>query len=278
MVYNENRYLPIWCRYYGGLLGREKCFIIDHGSDDGSIEVCTGFNVIRLPRSVHDDQRRTEFVSGLASDLLNYFDKILYVDVDEIVVPDPSKYADLRQYCDEPAKGAISAFGFEIQHVVGAEGNIDINQDITGQREWMWFTSAMCKTVLTSEPIQWTPGFHSSNFDTKFDDLYLFHLRNFDLNLGLERLRRTRSLIWSSEAVGKHQRITDEKYVEFVRNKSRMRRESVFYADAEQEPLKSLTQSVLNSQGPYHPGWQRINLGIYSDVLYKIPGSFVGKF
>ena len=60
MVYNEPEYLPIWCRHYAKAVGPENCFIIDHGSDDGSTSSLPNFNVIRKsPRSPKDNEKRT---------------------------------------------------------------------------------------------------------------------------------------------------------------------------------------------------------------------------
>jgi len=38
MAYNESFYLKRWYRWYGSQLGIENCFVLDHGSDDGSTD------------------------------------------------------------------------------------------------------------------------------------------------------------------------------------------------------------------------------------------------
>ena len=59
MVFNEKGKLPIWTRYYGAQLSPGQCYIIDHGSTDGSTDNLGGFNQIRLPRSPQDNEKRT---------------------------------------------------------------------------------------------------------------------------------------------------------------------------------------------------------------------------
>src|SRR4051812_30521331 len=100
MVYNESSKLPIWTKYYGATLGPENCFIVDHGSTDGSTSKLgdAGFNVIKLPRSPQDNDKRTAFLGEVVSAFVRYFDYALYTDCDEIIVPDPRKFGGLKDY------------------------------------------------------------------------------------------------------------------------------------------------------------------------------------
>jgi hypothetical protein len=48
-----------------------------------------------------------------------------------------------------------------------------------------------------------TAGFHRVNgVEPKFDDLYIFHLRYFDRDVGLRRLAKTRMQPWSHPDTG----------------------------------------------------------------------------
>ena len=38
MVYNEPEFIPLWIKYYGEQVGKENCYIVDNGSDDGSLD------------------------------------------------------------------------------------------------------------------------------------------------------------------------------------------------------------------------------------------------
>ena len=101
MVFNEKGNLPIWSKYYGGQLTPSHCYVIDHGSTDGSTQGLTELSRILLPRSPQDDVKRALFVSRLVNSLLGYYDYVLYSDCDEILVPDPRKFSGIVDYCEK---------------------------------------------------------------------------------------------------------------------------------------------------------------------------------
>ena len=67
MAYNEPDYTDIWCRHYARQVGLENCYVIDHGSDDGTTEQLGAVNVIRIPRSPKDNEVRARLVSDFCS-------------------------------------------------------------------------------------------------------------------------------------------------------------------------------------------------------------------
>ena len=51
MVYNEPEFIPLWIKYYGEQVGKENCYIVDNGSDDGSLDDYKDeVNIIRVPK------------------------------------------------------------------------------------------------------------------------------------------------------------------------------------------------------------------------------------
>ena len=70
MAYNEPDFATLWAAHYGAEVGARHCFIIDHGSDDGSLEALGGVNIVAIPRSPQDDARRAKFVSAFCASLL----------------------------------------------------------------------------------------------------------------------------------------------------------------------------------------------------------------
>ena len=208
MVYNEAALLPVWARHYARQVGADHCYVVDHGSTEPII-LPPGVNTLRLPRSPHDDVRRARFISGLAASLLGYYDWVLYTDVDELLLADPTEFADLQSFCSAASAGTINAIGLDIQHRPSVESPLDLLAPIGPQRGWVRFTSAMCKPVLTRTPLAWTPGFHASDRPIAFAKLYLFHLHWADRDLGRRRLAKTRLMPWRPGEAGKHQRMTD---------------------------------------------------------------------
>ena len=208
MVYNESIMLPIWARHYARQVGADHCYVIDHGSTE-PVLVPPGMNIVRLPRSPHDDTRRARFISKLSNSLLEYYDWIIYTDVDEIVIANPQIYNFLPNFCDAIEDKTINAIGFDIQHIPLLEPPLRLDQSIGQQRSWARFTGAMCKPVLTCQAIDWTAGFHNSNHVSTFSELYLFHLHWADLDIGFCRLNKTRTMPWADDVSGCHQRIAD---------------------------------------------------------------------
>ena len=274
MVYNEPEFLPIWCGYYGKQAGSEHCYIIDHGSDDGSTGKLVGFNVVKIPRSPKDNERRTRFVSQFCSALLEWYDVIINVDVDEIVVAEPDRFRNLQEYVDREEREVINAIGFDLHHLPLLEGPLDLANPVFKQRKWVRFSSAMCKPVLTTRPLTWAPGFHSANAPISFGQLYLFHLRYFDLALGLERLRRTRSMEWFREDAGKHQRVQDSEFTSLMMSVARLSRieECSFLPEA--KPIVDYIQGLLKSEKPLGVSPYNIDLTVSGDKLIEMPIKF----
>jgi Glycosyl transferase family 2 len=216
MVYNETDKLPIWRRYYGAQLSPAHCYIIDHGSTDGSTDKSEGFNQVRLPRSPQEDEKRTLFVGDIVNSLLRYYDYVFYTDCDELLVPDPRKFTGIVNYCEKANPGYVTSIGIDVLHRTSEEGPLDPEKPVLQQRSYGHYSSAMNKPNLTSIPVKWWPGFHSRELPAKFGDLFLFHLRYADMTQTLQRLAITREMPWARENAGMHQRVSDEDMVQMV--------------------------------------------------------------
>jgi hypothetical protein len=276
MVYNEPEYLPIWCSYYGKAFGPERCYIIDHGTDDDSLVGYEQFNIIRIPRSPKDNTKRTRFVSSFCSALLEWYDVFLYTDVDEILVP--ASGGPLRLYISSLAPGPFSAYGFDVHQDHSQVPAFEPHKPVTWQRSWARFSSSMCKVVGSSSPIKWSPGFHSANSALHFVELFLFHLRYFDLDLGLRRLERTRSMQWASPDAGSHQRVEDIEFAKLMERVSRLPKIEHALWSPERFPLASYVSRVQSSEQDFRTTTYNIDLHIFGDELLPIPHVFCGDF
>ncbi len=217
-TYNEYFNLPIWFRYYSRQVGSENCIIFDHGSDKEALAGLDGATIIRLPRSTFDDMRRSRSISNLVNSLLGYVDVACYTDSDEILVPDPRKYADLLDFASKMERPAVTAIGMNILHEIYEEDALRSELPILRQRKYCQYVSAMCKTLITKRDIRWGGGFHSSSEEIFFQDLYLFHLRSVDLGESLKRLALTRKLDWADANAGLHQRRENRVLLEFYQH------------------------------------------------------------
>ncbi len=276
MVYNEPEYLPLWCAHYGAEFGPEHCYIIDHGSDDGSTSGLAGFNVMRIPRTPKDNDKRARFVSRFCSALLEWYDLFVHTDVDEILVPVSS--ATLLDCLSSGDARAMSAYGLDVHHDPDDEPDLALHKPVTWQRSWVRFSSSMCKVVASGAPIEWSAGFHSANAPLHFADLYLFHLRYFDLKIGLRRLSRTRAMPWARADAGSHQRVEDASFEELVRKVARLpriRETSLHPGDA---PLAEYVSRVRASEVDHASSTYNMDLHIFGDHLWQFPSRLIGSF
>ena len=278
MVYNEPEYLPLWVEHYSKEVGRQNLYIVDHSSTDRSLDAYRDLSIIRVPRSVQNDKQRTKFLSGFCSSLLEYYQSVIYTDCDEILVADPDKYDSLHSFCfANKNHPAITAVGLNVTHVVDEERDIDLQRPLTEQRKYVRFVSPMCKPCVIHEPVNWSPGFHSCEHHAVFKDLYMFHLRYFDLNLGLDRLERTRSMGWVSETAGRHQRVDDDTWRKWFSQFSRFDRLGTFMDEYGSNRLDELKQEFLNSRKVDQRGHVTFDR-VAPNELFVIPERFLRKF
>jgi hypothetical protein len=226
MVYNERINLPIWLRYYREAVPSAALFVIDHSSDDGSTEQLPGVNRVTLPRKELDEWSRTRLVNHLQAALLQFYDLFVYTDCDELIVPDPANYPSLEAHLVDQRYDYASPVGLTLMHLIDREAPIDLAKPLLAQRRYCQFQSRMCKPLITRVPLKWEPGFHACDKPIHVDPgLYMFHTKTIDQGLALDRLRVTRGLTWSQEAIdashGQHQRYDDERFLqEFFRDRA----------------------------------------------------------
>jgi len=200
MVYNEPRNLPLWVQYYGGQLGLENCWVLDHGSTDGSTDNLPCHRV-RLPRDPMDSLRRAQRCSAFQHFLLRFYDTVIYVDSDEFLVPDPRHHDSLSAWCAQRRHRNVRAFGLDLVQALGVESAIDTASPILSQRRCWFFSRFMCKPAVAGDPMSWQPGFHEldpGSPPAPLDpDLRLIHLRLLDLEWALAKQAQYRALDWS---------------------------------------------------------------------------------
>jgi hypothetical protein len=279
MVFNEPAHLPLWARHYARQVGARNCYVIDHGSDDASTAGLGEINVIRIPRSAQDDERRARFVSQFCASLLAWHDWVIHSDVDELVLADPERHDTLAAYCTEPLPDVVTAIGFNLHHLPDTEPPLDLARPVTEQRRWARFSSAMCKPVLIRRPVEWVPGFHcAADAPVAFDRLFLFHLRWFDRTLGLARLAKTRAMPWADTNAGAWQRVQDAEFVTLMQRIAGLpqRRDVAF--DPAAPPLAAALRAVLDSQRGREQQRYKVDLHLDADALWELPAAFRGRF
>ncbi len=179
---DEGRMLPLWLRYYGGELGVEHLYVVDDSSEDGSTEDLP-CDVLRIPpiRGGKFNSTRMAVVGNLGRALLQLYDVVLFCDTDEFIVPDPDKWAGLREYIearDVEGLGAVGSLGFNVVQHVGVEGPLDTDQPLLGQRRLAKFLPLMCKPAIKWSPEHWSSGTHGVRTPYRVDpELWMFHMK-----------------------------------------------------------------------------------------------------
>jgi hypothetical protein len=207
MVRNESFMLPRWLEYYVGQLGAENVVVLDDGTTDGST---SGLDVslLRVPpissepakktwgrrrgqgagarQPVQFDLRRVSLVNHLSSGLLSYVDTVLYVDVDEFLVPHPRTGLDLRGYLARLDRRIVAGVGLNLIHQPSSEGTFDPERGFLEQRRHVAFVPSMCKPSVKRVPAGWLAGFHGSEVRYQVDpNLLLLHTKFFDIETAL---------------------------------------------------------------------------------------------
>jgi hypothetical protein len=207
MVHNDYPMLKRWYDYYAGQVGPENLFLFSHGNDPRHKEIAPEANVINAPRdpSMHQfDPRRWRMLGDFASGMLNYFNWMLVTDIDELVVVDPDVSGGLVPYLEArfPDKSrmpaAINPFGLNIVHVPEEEPlPIEPAETVLSRRRFFYPSRMYSKPTLVSKPVMFGPGGHRNDLGRRIlsDDLYLVHLKMYDVTGLEERVARQVGLV-----------------------------------------------------------------------------------
>ena len=271
MMYNEPVWAGVWVRHYARQVGAAHCVILDHGTDDGSLDgvAALGVRVERMRRSALDEDARAAVMSEVAATLLQRFDAVVHSDADELLVADPARFASLAAYA-EGAPEVATAIGLDLQHLPDAEPPLDPAAALGAQRRWVRFSGAMCKPALIRRPVRWDPGFHGCDRPRALAPLYLVHLRYADLGAGLDRLRRTRAQAFATAETNPHQRVADREFETMMRSIAALPREEGELA----MDGPALAPWVATMQEGWRLGESR--LSVAGDRLWALPEAVRG--
>ncbi len=219
MNYNDDFHLENWINYYGKELSEKNLIIIDHSSDNNSLRKIKQkeCSVINLPRDHFDDSQRADFISGIASSILKYYDVVIYTDCDEILIPDPRKYTGLSDFFSKNKQECYTCIGLNVFNEIYEESRYNSDIPLFEQRKYVRFFSPMCKTLAVTKPVHWYGGFHGSDIETDFGDysLFMFHMREVDFSQKLRRISVQRKLKWIDALAGyRNQRIPNKQLFE----------------------------------------------------------------
>lgn len=184
MVRDDAFFLERWVSYYGGLFGRENCYVVSHGGGEIVARVAQGCNVMAIPGKTEKfDMLRWRLLNNLVGGLRQYFKYVVVGDVDEYVVIDPEAGMDLLGFLERaPGRKVLTPLGLEVMHRVNEEVE-PITGPILGPRRFARVTYHYSKPCVIGAPAKISRGGHFSSFGELFtpDAMYLFHMKYCDL-------------------------------------------------------------------------------------------------
>lgn len=250
MVRDDIFFLRAWLRHYGELLGRENCYIVNHGRGEEVTAEAAGCNVIGIPGDPHRnfDVKRWGLLNGIVGGLRRYYKHIIVGDVDELVVVDPQAGISLADLLESTKENQVlTPVGLEVIHRIDLEEE-EIADSILGPRMHVRPAPHYSKPCIVSAPVKIARGGHFTQFDALNapDDLYLFHLKFCDFgayvgvmdhrnavtgSLGGDVKKVAIGRHWFSEARGEDKAVFDafqtlemQEEFDFTRTRRRMRR------------------------------------------------------
>ena len=201
MVYDDAIYLDVWLRYWEQRLPRNNLYVFIHDNYEHYEAKLTGCNTLRIARpEMHPEFERDRWrmLSNFCSGLTYMFDRVIYTDVDEILVLAPNKGDDVVAHILDLDSPLVCPFGLEVVQNTSVEKQpYTPHLPVLSQRQFVAPHGMYCKPCVISEPIFWGSGGHFCDRDDAFlsDDLFLFHLRLFDENTYIQRSKKRRLMI-----------------------------------------------------------------------------------
>ncbi|MCR8546320.1 glycosyltransferase family 2 protein [Salipiger sp. P9] len=203
MVRDDAFFLKAWVRYYGDLLGRENCYVVNHGRGAEVAELAEGCNIVGIPGDPHPnfDMKRWRLLNGLVAGLRSYYSHVIVGDVDELVVLDPAEGRSLRDWlADQPIRRVLTPLGLEVIHRIDLEPE-PVAAQILGPRRHVRLAPHYSKPCVLSLGTKIARGGHFTQASKLFtpEPLYLFHLKFCDFENYVAVMDRRNAV---TEAVG----------------------------------------------------------------------------
>lgn len=184
MVRDDAFFLRKWAEYYGGMFGRENCYVVNHGRGEEVARIAEGCNIIGIPGEAHKnfDMKRWRLLNNLVHGLRSYYKHVIVGDVDELVVLDPKADKTLLRFLEQaPKNRVLTPLGLEVIHRIDQEPD-EITGPVLGPRRFVRLAPHYSKPGVVSAGVKLARGGHFTQYEELHtpENLYLFHLKFCD--------------------------------------------------------------------------------------------------
>jgi hypothetical protein len=176
---NERFFIKKWYEYYSNYFNKNDIYILNHDSDDGSLDNLD-CNIINISnKTTFDHVWLRSQVENFQKELLSYYGIVVFTEVDEFIIPVETNLMNYLNTFALSDENYVSCFGVEFLH---SNTHYDYNKLILEQKIDMRLNNRFFnKTLITKIPLQYAKGFHGHTLPDKVDkNLVLLHLHYFD--------------------------------------------------------------------------------------------------
>ena len=191
---NEGELLLYWQEHYAKLVGYENLYVLNNGGTDNSCSLLNSkTSVVNMPEGLNDLNDAMQIQGYFQRFLLQKYEWVLKVDVDEFMVCNGGLLATL----DNLTQGIYSPErAIAVIHDQEVEPCFDYNRPLLSQRKvFVEESPGMKKPSLASIAATWTPGNHATfEKNNVLPGMWMVHLRYLDFNRLFQKNCRFSSL------------------------------------------------------------------------------------
>lgn len=218
---DETDSLRLWLATHRHYAPQAHFYVLDHGSVGDAAEVmqelaAEGVTVVPVHHALSFDY---DWLARVVEDFLGFLlhshETVAFSEVDEMLLPDISKYATLHDLLAANPAPFYKATGYGVVHHHPEEPDMDWAQPVLAQRKHWYQTSRYSKICVAKYRVFYKRGFHvAHNVPDEYEprpDLFCVHLHQADFKTTLRRHHRNAGRIWHGyfrgSAEGVHQRL-----------------------------------------------------------------------
>jgi hypothetical protein len=207
--------LRYWLKYYNRFFPEKDVFVLCHTvTGVGHCQALRGAQYVNVHwETAYDHDWMLSVVTRFHAFLTASYERVIFTEIDEFLVPDPAKYKHLGAYLAEVKEAR--ATGVEILHV-RSEANLRWDDRWFEQRSQWTRSLIYSKTLIVTRTPKWCPGFHAVADAPILEpdpNLYLVHAHRMDFGEAIERHNRAVNAPWKKTEIaagrGRQSRIVD---------------------------------------------------------------------